>query len=129
MTDITNIFVNGNNFGNIAGRDIIIQASQSPSWIERRNIINKVIHHFKIFFSLANYIKSRKISNPFQDCKTRMKREFDMNEISVLEMQHQKDIYEMHNHLMELKNANECTSELQERFNKKLIEISNHYMP
>ena len=39
------------NYGKIAGRDFI-EAQPKSTWIEQRKIIDEVIHHFKIFFSL-----------------------------------------------------------------------------
>ena len=123
---------NENNSGNIAGRDINnvhIQTSTTPSWIEKHETMKKVIHHFKIFFSLADSIndKSRRIMNPFSDCKRRMTREFDIKEIAILEPYHQKEIHKMHDQLMKMKHASECTSELQDTFKKRLTEISDHY--
>lgn len=127
MTESSNINIGGNNSGNIAGRDIIIQPVSS--WIEKRKTIDGVIHHFTIFFSLANDINDvkKRVMNPFQDCKNRMKREFKIQAICSLETTHQKEIYEMHNRLMKMSHASECTLDLQGEYLKKLAEISGYY--
>jgi hypothetical protein len=127
MTESVDISISGNNSGNIAGRDVVIQPG--PSWIEKRKTIKDVIHHFNIFFSLANDINDSKkrVMNPFQDCKNRMNREFKIQVICNLEEKHQKEIFEMHERLMCMNHASECTPVLQNAFLKKLAEISSHY--
>ena len=118
------------NYGKIAGRDIV-ESSSKPGWIEQRKVVDDTIHHFRIFFSLASQIKdqkcSNKCSNSFSDCRNRMNREFNITRISVLEENHQKEIYNLHQAITSMKTINEYTHDAADDYLKKLQKISDYY--
>ncbi len=127
MPESSHILINGSNSRNIAGRDINNIQAPRPSWIEQRKIIDEVIQHFKLFFHLANQIKDKKCGNSFSDCRSRMNREFVITRISVLDENHQKEIYDMHHKLISLRTINEYTHVLQDTYLERLQQFSSHY--
>jgi hypothetical protein len=114
------------NYGYVAGRDIIINVKQT-SWIEAKKSIKNINHHFKIFFSLISDINkpNSKLLNTIQHAQSRMKREFlIVDDLKPLTEKHQAEVYEMYDTLMNLKHSSECTEELIKDCNMKLTKIS-----
>lgn len=103
----------------------IINYNKEPAtWTEKNTVFKKIEKTFENAFSLLNDIKEKKCINPLGDVLKRLKREFPIDEIKCFDESIQKNIYEIYQFLLDIKDISTFTLEIKNNFLEKLYKIS-----